>query len=59
MISKPNQQEQQDVIILAMTADMPDEQWGRGVTAASLAFTQAGEGSTPTGPTDRLRVTER
>ena len=58
-ISKPNQQEQQDVICLAMETDTPDQQGGRGVTAASLAFTQVGVGSNPTGLTDRWRVAQR
>ncbi len=30
----------------------PTNLWGRGVTAASLAFTQVGVGSNPSGPTE-------
>lgn len=33
--------------------------WGRGVTAASLAFNQVGVGSNPTGLTDCWRVAQR
>ena len=42
-----------------METDTPDQQWGRGVTAAYLAFTQVGVGSNPTGLTDHWRVAQR
>ena len=42
-----------------METDTPDQQWGRGVTAASLVFTQVGVGSNPTGLTYRWRVAQR
>lgn len=58
-ISRPNQQEPQDVISSATKTDTPDQLWGRGVTAASLAFTQVGVGSNPTGLTDYWRVAQR
>ena len=42
----------------AKQTDTPEPSLGRGVTAASLTFNQAGVGSNPSGPT-RWRVAQR
>ena len=54
-----NQQETIDVHFAAVETDTPDQLWGRGVTAASLAFNQVGVGSNPTGLIDCWRVAQR
>ena len=62
-IASPNTRPQELAGITRVTANREivfrPPLWGRGVTAASLAFTQVGVGSNPTGLTDRWRVAQR